>query len=175
VNLSSLQFRRPNLPGFVRKILDEAHVEGRYLELELTEGVAMEDPRGAVAIMNELSEIGVGFSIDDFGTGYSSLSYLKRLRASKLKIDQSFVPELADDPEDQAIVKGIINLAASLGVETIAEGVETAAQVEFLRAHGCRQAQGFFFSPAVPVERFSELLRDEALQRSWLGPRAPDG
>lgn len=168
VNLSSVQFRHPNLPGFVRKVLDEANVEGRHLELELTERVAMDDPGAAVAVMKELSEIGVRFSIDDFGTGYSSLSYLKRLRASKLKIDQSFVRGLADDPEDQAIVKAIINLANSLGVETIAEGVETAAQVEFLRAHGCRQAQGFFFSPAVPVDRFSELLRDASLQASWL-------
>ena len=163
-----MQFRHPNLPDFVRKILEEAHVEGRYLELELTEGVAMADPAGAIAIMNELGELGVGFSIDDFGTGYSSLSYLKKLRASKLKIDQSFVRGLADDPEDQAIVKAIINLASSLGVETIAEGVETAAQVDFLRAHGCRQAQGFFFSAAVPVERFTEILRDTDLQRSWL-------
>lgn len=160
VNISSVQFRHPNLSGLISKILNETGLDPRYLELELTERVAADDPSSAVGVMNELHELGVRISIDDFGTGYSSLSYLKRFRIHKLKIDQSFVRGLADDPEDQAIVKAIINLASSLGVETIAEGVETAAQLAFLKTHGCQEAQGFYFSRPVPVEQFTMLLRE---------------
>ena len=159
VNLSSVQFRDPRLPGFLREVMQEAGLHPHFLELELTERVALDDPGGAVSVMNELHELGVRISIDDFGTGYSSLSYLKRFRAAKLKIDQSFVRTVADDPDDQAIVKAIISLAGSLGVGTIAEGVETAAQLEFLKAHGCQQAQGFYFSPAIPADRFATLAR----------------
>ena len=159
VNISSVQFRHPNLPELITNILRETRVDPRYFELELTERVAADDPLGAIAVMNELHRLGVRISIDDFGTGYSSLSYLKRFRAHKLKIDQSFVRGLADDPEDQAIVKAIINLASSLGVETIAEGVEAIEQIAFLKTHGCQEAQGFYFSRPVPAEQFAVLLR----------------
>jgi diguanylate cyclase (GGDEF)-like protein/PAS domain S-box-containing protein len=158
VNISSVQFRHPNLPGLIGKILHETDLEPHSLELELTERVAMDDPVGAIAVMNELHGLGVRISIDDFGTGYSSLNYLKRFRAHKLKIDQSFVRDLADDPDDQVIVKAIINLAQSLGIETIAEGVETLPQIAFLQANGCRHAQGFYFSPAIPGEQFTSLV-----------------
>jgi diguanylate cyclase (GGDEF)-like protein/PAS domain S-box-containing protein len=154
VNLSCVQFRDPQLPDLIRSVMDEAGLHPRFLELELTERVALDDPGGAVAVMNELHELGVRIAIDDFGTGYSSLSYLKRFRASQLKIDQSFVRGVAGDAEDQAIVKAIIGLAGSLGVGTIAEGVETAEQLEFLKRHGCQQAQGFYFSPAMKGEQF---------------------
>jgi len=160
VNLSSAQFRHPNLPGLIGKILNETGVEAGYLHLELTERVAMDDPVGAIAIMNELHELGVRIAIDDFGTGYSSLSYLKRFRAHKLKIDQSFVRDLAHDPDDQAIVKAIINLAGSLGIETIAEGVETRPQLDFLRQHGCQAAQGFYFSQPLGVDQFTAFVRE---------------
>ncbi|MBS0417926.1 MAG: EAL domain-containing protein [Proteobacteria bacterium] len=160
VNLSSAQFRHPNLAGLMGKILHETGLEAGSLYLELTERVAMDDPLGAIAIMSELHELGVRIAIDDFGTGYSSLSYLKRFRAHKLKIDQSFVRDLAQDPDDQAIVKAIINLAASLGIETIAEGVETLPQRDFLRQHGCQEAQGFYFSQPLPAEQFTAFLRD---------------
>ena len=160
INLSSVQFRHPNLPGLIRKILLETNLKPSYLELELTERVAMDDPAGAITIMNELHELGVRISIDDFGTGYSSLNYLKRFRAYKLKIDQSFVRGLDSDPEDQAIVKAIIDLAGSLGMETIAEGVETAAQAAFLQSHGCHKAQGFHFSHPLPADEFAALARD---------------
>jgi EAL domain-containing protein (putative c-di-GMP-specific phosphodiesterase class I) len=160
INLSSVQFRHPNLPGLIRKILFETNLKPSYLELELTERVAMDDPAGAITIMNELHELGVRISIDDFGTGYSSLNYLKRFRAYKLKIDQSFVRGLDSDPEDQAIVKAIINLAGSLGMETIAEGVETAAQAAFLQSHGCHKAQGFHFSHPLPADEFAALARN---------------
>jgi diguanylate cyclase (GGDEF)-like protein/PAS domain S-box-containing protein len=160
INLSSVQFRHPNLPGLIRKILLETNLKPSYLELELTERVAMDDPAGAITIMNELHELGVQISIDDFGTGYSSLNYLKRFRAYKLKIDQSFVRGLDSDPEDQAIVKAIINLAGSLGMDTIAEGVETAAQAAFLQSHGCKKAQGFHFSHPLPADEFAALARN---------------
>ena len=160
VNISSVQFRHPNLSGLIGKILRETDIHPRYLELELTERVAADDPLGAIAVMKELHQLGVRIAIDDFGTGYSSLNYLKRFRVHKLKIDQSFVRGLADDPEDQAIVKTIITLANSLGVETIAEGVEEPEQIAFLQAHGCKEAQGFFFSKPVPAEQFATLWRE---------------
>ena len=163
VNLSVVQFRDPQLPDLIRRVMDEAGLHPRFLELELTERVALDDPGGAVAVMNELHELGVRIAIDDFGTGYSSLSYLKRFRASKLKIDQSFVRGLADDAEDQAIVKAIISLAGSLAMGTIAEGVETAEQLHFLKSHGCQEAQGFYFSRAVAGEQFSTLARQRFL------------
>ena len=163
VNLSVVQFRDPQLPDLIRRVMDEAGLHPRFLELELTERVALDDPGGAVAVMNELHALGVRIAIDDFGTGYSSLSYLKRFRASKLKIDQSFVRAVADDPEDQAIVKAIISLAGSLGMRTIAEGVETAAQLDFLKRHGCQEAQGFYFSHAVAGEQFATLARERFL------------
>ena len=173
INLSSVQFRHPNLPGLIRKVLLETNLEPSYLELELTERVAMDDPAGAITIMNELHELGVRISIDDFGTGYSSLNYLKRFRAYKLKIDQSFVRGLDSDPEDQAIVKAIINLAGSLGMEIIAEGVETAAQAAFLRANGCQKAQGFHFSHPLPAAEFAALARDRAPESSLLRALPP--
>jgi EAL domain-containing protein (putative c-di-GMP-specific phosphodiesterase class I) len=165
VNLSSAQFRHPNLPGLIGKILKETGLAPGYLQLELTEGVAMDDPLGAIAIMNELHELGVRIAIDDFGTGYSSLSYLKRFRAHKLKIDQSFVRELAHDPDDQAIVKAIIHLAGSLGIETIAEGVETLPQVNFLLKAGCQEAQGFHFSQPLAADEFTAFLREDGRGR----------
>lgn len=163
VNLSSVQFRDPQLPELIRSVMHEAGLHPRCLELELTERVALDDPGGAVAVMNELHELGVRIAIDDFGTGYSSLNYLKQFRASQLKIDQSFVRGVAADPEDQAIVGAIIGLAGSLSVGTIAEGVETAEQLEFLKQHGCQQAQGFYFSPAVAAEQVLPLARKQFL------------
>ena len=167
VNLSSVQFRHPNLPELVRQILAEANVPPHYLELELTERVAMGDPLGVIAVMNNLHQLGVRMSIDDFGTGYSSLNYLKRFRAYKLKIDQSFVSGVTDDLEDKGIVRAIINLADSLGLRTTAEGVETAEQLTFLRAQGCDEAQGYYFSKPLPADGFEALVRDKATRASW--------
>ena len=146
VNLSAVQFRHANLPQLVSTILAQAGVEPSLLELELTEGVAMHNPLGAMAVMNDMHQRGVRMSIDDFGTGYSSLSYLKRFQVYKLKIDQSFVQDITEDPDDKAIVGAIISMASSLGLKTIAEGVETQGQLDFLRARGCNEAQGFYFS-----------------------------
>ena len=157
VNLSAVQFCHSNLPALVSQTLEEAQLPPEYLELELTESVAMDKPENAMAVMRNLHERGVRLSIDDFGTGYSSLSYLKRFSVYKLKIDQSFVRDIVTDADDRGIVAAIVQMAHSLGLKTIAEGVETQAQREFLAAQGCDEVQGYFFSrplPAAQMEAF---------------------
>jgi EAL domain-containing protein (putative c-di-GMP-specific phosphodiesterase class I) len=159
VNLSAVQFRQANLTELVTAILNEEGLPPHCLEVELTEGVAMNDPLGAIAIMNRLQQSGVRMSIDDFGTGYSSLNYLKRFNIYKLKIDQSFVRDITIDPEDKAIVSAIIGLARTLGFQTIAEGVETQGQLAFLREQGCDEVQGYFFSRPLPADQFETFMR----------------
>ena len=159
VNLSAVQFRHAHLPDLVTQILEEAKLSPQYLELELTEGVAMDDALGAITVMDNLHKRGIRMSIDDFGTGYSSLNYLKRFKVYKLKIDQSFVHDITDDPDDKAIVKAIINLASSLGLQTIAEGVETKGQLSFLRQQGCNEIQGYYFSKPLPTVQFEAFIR----------------
>ena len=122
----------------------------------------MDDPLEAIAIMNNLHQRGVRMSIDDFGTGYSSLSYLKRFQVYKLKIDQSFVRDITEDPDDKAIVVAIIALARSLGFQTIAEGVETPGQLAFLREQGCDEVQGYFYSKPLPADAFEAFVRQRA-------------
>lgn len=161
VNLSAVQFRHVRLPELVTQILDEAKLPPQYLELELTEGVAMNDPQGAITVMNDLHERGVRMSVDDFGTGYSSLGYLKRFQVYKLKIDQSFVRDISQDPEDKAIVAAIISMANSLGMQTIAEGVETPGQLAFLRLQGCDEVQGYYFSKPLPADQFEAFVRSK--------------
>jgi diguanylate cyclase (GGDEF)-like protein len=162
VNLSVIQFRHPDLPNLITRILDEEGLLPEYLELELTEGVAMHDPQKAIAVMNKLHERGVRMSIDDFGTGFSSLSHLKKFKVYKLKIDQSFVRDISTDPEDRAIVSAIINMAKSLGLRTIAEGVETAGQLAFLREQGCDELQGYYYCKPLSADQFEEFARSKA-------------
>jgi len=162
VNLSAVQFHHPNLLALVTQILEDAALPAQYLELELTEAMAMHDPLAAIALMNQLHERGIRMSIDDFGTGYSSLSYLKKFNIYKLKIDQSFVRDISDDPDDKAIVTAIINLASSLGMHTIAEGVETASQLAFLRLQGCDEVQGFYFSKPLPAAQLEAFVNQQA-------------
>ncbi|MBU4499580.1 MAG: EAL domain-containing protein, partial [Gammaproteobacteria bacterium] len=159
VNLSAVQFRHPHLPELVTQILDEEKLAPQYLELELTESVAMDDAPAAIAVMDRLHARGIRMSIDDFGTGYSSLSYLKRFKVYKLKIDQSFVRDISKDPEDRAIVAAIISLANSLGLQTIAEGVETEGQLAFLRDQGCDEVQGYYYSKPLTAESFAAFVR----------------
>ncbi len=159
VNLSSAQFSEVGLTDKVRWQLHQSGVSPQWLELELTEIAAMKNPEQAAHTMSELSAMGLTLSIDDFGTGYSSLSHLKRFNVYKLKIDQSFVRDIVDDPEDQAIVNAIINMAHSLGMVTIAEGVETAEQLAFLKAHQCDEIQGYLYSRPLEVADFEQLLR----------------
>jgi diguanylate cyclase (GGDEF)-like protein/PAS domain S-box-containing protein len=158
VNLSSVQFRHADLPEMVSAVLRDAGLPPHLLELELTEGAAMANPESAVAVMNDLHARGIRMAIDDFGTGYSSLSYLKKFKISKIKIDQTFVRDITVDPDDKAIVAAIIKMADNLGMVTIAEGVETQAQLDYLREQGCDQLQGYFFSRPLPPEQFIEFI-----------------
>lgn len=159
VNLSVVQFRHAQLPELVMHILKETGLPPQYLELELTEGIAMDDPFRAIAVMDNLHNHGIRMSIDDFGTGYSSLAYLKRFQIYKLKIDQSFVRDIAEDLEDRAIVTAIISMANNLGMQTIAEGVETSEQLELLRLLGCNEVQGYYFSKPLPADQFEVHIR----------------
>lgn len=163
VNISAIQFRDSQFPELVTAILDEENLPHHHLELELTEAATMDNPEAAVSMMDQLDSLGIRMAIDDFGTGYSSLSYLKRFKVYKLKIDRSFVHEVTEDAEDKAIVAAIINMAASLGVRTIAEGVDTAGQLAFLRLQGCNEVQGFYFSKPLPADAFEDYVRTAAL------------
>lgn len=159
VNLSSLQFSHPTLPKLVTQILESTGLKPEYLELELTEGVTIRNPQGAVDIMNDLSKRGVRMSIDDFGTGYSSLNYLKKFKIYRLKIDKSFVRDISTDPEDKAIVGAIIHMADSLGLNTIAEGIETIEQLDYLREQGCDEGQGYYYDKPLLANEFEYLYR----------------
>jgi len=172
VNLSTVQFRQPGFPDQVRSILAECGVEPCRLELELTESVACEDPVGAMAVMDALHAHRIRLSLDDFGTGYSSLSYLKRFKVGKLKIDRSFVASVTDSAADQAIVGAIIRLANGLGMATIAEGVETPAQMDALRLRGCDQVQGYWLTRPFPPADYPAYLEAHHASRALLSPDA---
>ncbi|MGB3424580.1 MAG: EAL domain-containing protein [Castellaniella sp.] len=158
VNLSAVQFDQPDLPDRISRMLDEAGVPPQCLELELTEAAAMKTPETAAQKIQELHQRGIRLAIDDFGTGYSSLSYLKRFKIHKLKIDQSFVRDIDSDMDDQAIASAIIQMARSLSMSTIAEGVETAEQLAFLKASGCDDIQGYHFSRPLDPDAFERFV-----------------
>jgi diguanylate cyclase (GGDEF)-like protein/PAS domain S-box-containing protein len=159
VNLSPRQILAPNLPALVRGVLERTDLDPRRLCLEITESVLMDDTDVAVSTLSSLKRLGVGLAIDDFGTGYSSLSYLRRFPVDVLKIDGSFVETLGPDPADSAFVGAIVNLAHSLGLEAIAEGVETQEQLARLRLLGCQGAQGYYFAPPRPAEALDVMVR----------------
>ena len=161
VNLSARQLSRPDLADTVERVLGETGLEGSCLILDVTETVYVKVLAANTAILDRLRGLGVRFSIDDFGTGYSSLSYLKRLPADAIKIDQSFVRGLGEDVEDTAIVHMIIELAHTLGVEVIAEGVESERQATLLKEMGCDMAQGYHFSKPLPPEEIPALLSSD--------------
>ena len=162
VNISPQQLRQAGFREVVARILDECNLPPGALELEFTEGVLMMHDHENVWLLQALATLGVQLAIDDFGTGYSSLVYLQRFPINTLKIDQSFVSGIGVDPHDTAIVAAVSALAESLKLNVIAEGVETAAQAAFLERHGCRIAQGFYFSPPQPAAVFDELLAHQA-------------
>ncbi len=162
VNLSMAQFRQSTLLENVRNMMNEFSLAPEYIELELTESIAMENIALTIETVSQLHQFGTKLSIDDFGTGYSSLSYLKRFAIDKLKIDQSFIRHLSEDANDEAIVIAIINMAKSLGFKVIAEGVETAEQLAFLRARQCDEIQGYLFSRPIPPEEFAKMLAEGA-------------
>ncbi|MGC2456841.1 MAG: EAL domain-containing protein [Gallionellaceae bacterium] len=158
VNLSIRQLRQPNLAKRIASMLEQFQLHPGDLELELTEGIMMENSELAMTFMTQMHELGVHLSIDDFGTGFSSLSYLKRLPIDKLKIDQSFVHDIEIDDSDAAIVRSIISLGHRLGLGVIAEGVETLEQLDFLRICGCDQMQGYYFSRPLVADEFIDFV-----------------
>nr|WP_315426277.1 EAL domain-containing protein [uncultured Albidiferax sp.] len=162
VNVSARQFRSPNFVDQITQILRSTGIDARGLKLELTESLLIEDLEQTIATMSALKALGLCFSLDDFGTGYSSLSYLKRLPLDQLKIDQSFVRDIATDANDASIVQTIIALGQSLGLAVIAEGVETSAQRDFLAQHGCVNYQGYFFSRPLPIRELEAILQPVA-------------
>jgi EAL domain-containing protein (putative c-di-GMP-specific phosphodiesterase class I) len=159
VNVSARQFMDKNWVGRVADALAKSGMDAAYLELELTESLIMQDAGQAVATMKELQVLGVNLSIDDFGTGYSSLSALKRFPVGRLKIDKSFIDDLPDDENDRAVARAVISLGRSLNLRVIAEGVETEAQVEFLRENNCDEAQGYYFSKPLAAGDIEAVLK----------------
>lgn len=174
VNVSAVQFRHQDFCSLVRHILAEAGLLPGFLELELTESLLLSSADVTPAVMQELREMGVSLAIDDFGSGYSSLSYLKRFRVKKLKIDRSFVRDIATDADDAAIATAIIRMAKSLNLCVVAEGVETASQVAFLRRHQCESMQGYYCGRPVSPDRIPDLLQAGACLRAVQALR-PDG
>jgi EAL domain-containing protein (putative c-di-GMP-specific phosphodiesterase class I) len=160
VNISSVNLKQGDLDAVVGDVLSRTKLAAKYLELEVTETLLLQDEHVALA-MPALRKMGVSLSIDDFGTGYSSLNYLRRLPVEKLKIDQSFVQGLLECQDDAIIASAIIDLGHALGHTVIAEGVETEEQLAYLRGRGCDEGQGFLFGRPVPPEEFEAVLRRE--------------
>jgi diguanylate cyclase (GGDEF)-like protein len=176
VNLSPRQFLHAGLLNDTMRTLKDTKCSGKYVELEITESMVMHDPTGAVALIKELKALGVRIAMDDFGTGYSSLAYLRRFPIDSLKVDRSFLADVPHDPGNVAITQAIIAMARTLHLTVIAEGVETAAQFNFLRSRGCDEVQGHYFSPAVPFEEATLLLQQNLVSSnrvpaaaSWSG------
>ena len=159
VNLSAIQFRQKDIVGAIAGILRETGLPAHLLELEMTEGIIMRDVESTIKTLRAIKDLGLQLSIDDFGTGYSSLSYLKRFPIDKLKIDRSFVGDIAFDPDDATIIRTIISMGHSLRLTVIAEGVETAEQMAFLREENCDQVQGYYCGSPMSGEEFEALLK----------------
>lgn len=161
INLSARQFRQKDFTDQIGRVLIKTKVNSKIIDFEITESMIMDDVEAAITQLAELRGLGVSISIDDFGTGYSSLSYLKHLPADRLKIDKTFVKELVNDRDDQAITKSILALAQNLHLRVVAEGVEDAEQEQLLTEMGCDFAQGFYFSPPVPAAEMTALLAEQ--------------
>jgi EAL domain-containing protein (putative c-di-GMP-specific phosphodiesterase class I) len=158
INLSAIQFRDDGLFEMISSTIKQNDVPTELIELEITESAIMENANEAVIILEKLKSLGLRTSIDDFGTGYSSMAYLKRFPVDQLKIDREFICELPNDSDDAILTATMIKLANSLGMEALAEGVETKEQVEFLRDHGCRYVQGYYYSKPLPHKEFSAYI-----------------
>lgn len=174
VNVSALQFQQAGFVESVAEALREAALPASLLELELTEGVLLGDAEEGLKRMRALAALGVTLSIDDFGTGYSSLAYLKRFPIQRLKIDRSFVQGLPGDSSDVGIANAIVQMGRALGLQVIAEGVETEAQRDFLAQAGCHEFQGYLYAPALPPEEFERRVRPQrhlvdAAVSGWMG------
>jgi EAL domain-containing protein (putative c-di-GMP-specific phosphodiesterase class I) len=158
INISAVELRAADFVSNVLNTLNDTGLEARHLELELTETFLMQEANSTVVVLRALKEVGVHLALDDFGTGYSSLSYVQRFPIDTLKIDQSFVRDLATDGDAATIVKAVISMGSSLHMRVVAEGIETREQLEFLQEHGCPVGQGFYFSRPVPAAEFGKLL-----------------
>ena len=158
VNLSAAQFRHQNLVQLIQSALSDATLEASALEIELTESALMTNPDEAAGVLKQLRRMGVSVAIDDFGTGYSSLSYLRRLPIDKLKIDRSFIRELTSNRTDESIVRAIVSLARGVGLKVVAEGIESAEQLDFVTRLGCDQWQGYYCRPPLSAARFGDML-----------------
>ena len=172
VNISSRQFEAWDLTNIVQRILQETAMPAELLELEITESILMKNTAQDMDALQALSRTGMRFAIDDFGTGYSSLTYLKRFPIDILKIDKAFVRDITDNADDAAIVGAIITMAHSLGIQTLAEGVETSEQVEFLRRQGCDLAQGYYFSQPLPAGEAAQFLAENLPGDATIASRA---
>jgi EAL domain-containing protein (putative c-di-GMP-specific phosphodiesterase class I) len=159
VNVSGRDFIRPDVLLRLSRVVENAHLPASLFELELTEGVLMQDVEVGQRSLHSLKEFGFAIAVDDFGTGYCSLNYLKRFPLDTLKVDRAFVNDITADADDAAIVRAIIGLGHNLGLKLVAEGVETSEQLQFLQAEGCDLVQGFLMSRAVPAEEFGGLIR----------------
>jgi len=159
VNISARQLHDRDLVETVRNALGTTRLRAEHLEIELTESAVMLNADETINTLAALRGMDVRISLDDFGTGYSSLSYLKKFPVTGLKIDQSFIRDLAHDPDDAAIVRALVVVAKELMLDVTAEGVETAEQAEFLKAHGCGEAQGYYFARPVPAGDMRALLQ----------------
>jgi EAL domain-containing protein (putative c-di-GMP-specific phosphodiesterase class I) len=166
INISAMQFKGSDVFKDVQDALRLHDVSPDDIELELTETLVMQDPDAAEETMRSLRDAGLHLALDDFGTGYSSLAYLKRFPFSSVKIDRAFVTDMTTNPGDAAIAKAIISIGHSLQLKVIAEGVETAEQVQLLRESGCDQIQGFYFSKPVPAGGFADMLRARTISRT---------
>lgn len=166
INLSPRQFQQSALLADVATELDRAGLESPLLKFEITETMVMDDMSGATEIMKKLNRLGVRLAIDDFGTGHSSLGYLKNFPVHEVKVDRLFIENLATDPVDSAIVRAVVDLAEAMGIDAVAEGVETPEQLEALKRIGCNLAQGYLFSRPVPGEGLIELLCREEPEES---------
>jgi diguanylate cyclase (GGDEF)-like protein len=163
VNVSAVQFRQECFCKLIRRVLHETRLDPQYLELELTESILLANADVMLSVVQELKGMGVSLAIDDFGTGYSSFNYLRQLPVRKLKIDSSFIRDVAVKPDDAAITTAIISMAKSLNLKVIAEGVENEAQLSFLRAHQCDEIQGYYFSKPLTVDKIADKLRGAEL------------
>jgi diguanylate cyclase (GGDEF)-like protein/PAS domain S-box-containing protein len=164
VNVSAVQFRQPDFCAIITRVLHETGLAPQYLELELTESLLLSSADVTLSVIQELSALGVALAIDDFGTGYSNFGYLRQFRVNRLKIDRSFINNVAVNPDDAAIANAIISMAKSMSLKVIAEGVENEAQMSFLRSHLCDEIQGYYFSKPLTVDKVADKLRGDGLE-----------
>jgi EAL domain-containing protein (putative c-di-GMP-specific phosphodiesterase class I) len=167
--MSARQFQRPGLEARILEVLGETAMAAEQLELELTESVLMQEGDHTPALLDTISDLGIGLALDDFGTGYSSLSYLKRFPITRVKIDRCLVRDIATSGGDAAVARAVIAMAHGLGVEVVAEGIETLEQLAVLRRYGCDEGQGFLLGPPVAPSEVPDVLR----RQGWPAGRRP--